>query len=78
MSGICTRVSCPNCGKQIGSEATEGGLRVRLGIVLISDDGEIHGPCPKCKSDVVLSSGGNVNKAIISRKRVGIRVLRKG
>lgn len=78
MSGTYTRVSCPNCGKQIGSDATEGGLRVRLGIILVDDDGTIHGPCPKCKGDVTLSSGGNLNKAIVSRKRVGIRVVRRG
>jgi len=78
MSGTYTRVSCCHCGKQIGSDATEGGLRVRLGIVLVSDDGTVHGPCPKCKGDVVLSSGGDVNKAIVHRRRVGIRVIRKG
>jgi len=46
-------IKCPHCSKSIGGAATEGGLRLRLGIVLIDpDDGAVHGPCPHCKADV--------------------------
>ena len=78
MSGTYTRIACPHCGKQVGGDATEGGLRVRLSIVLIADDGTVHGPCPKCKGDIALSSGGQVNQAIIATRRVGIRVIKRG
>lgn len=50
------RIVCPECGKSLGGLATEGGLRMRLGITLIDPaSGRIHGPCPQCKKDVTIA-----------------------
>ena len=72
---------CPNCNKKIGGESHEGETRVRLGIVLISKSGAIHGPCPHCKADVTLAHTADLVKALqepkpIERKRR--RIVRPG
>ena len=58
-------IRCPNCRKTVGGESTEGGLRVRVGIVLLDPEtGLVKGPCPHCKEPFVISKGGVIAKAI--------------
>lgn len=70
------RITCPHCYKSIGGPATEGGQRVRLGIVLIEDTGRIHGPCPICKGDVTIADNATLSKSLRPRVRLGVRVKR--
>ena len=66
-----SRIECPHCAKSVGGLSSEGGYRVRLGIVLIdSETGDISGPCPACKATIRLSSGGNLNKSILPKSVV--------
>lgn len=69
-------INCPHCRKSIGGEATEGGFRLRLGIVLLDPDtGTIHGPCPMCKSDIVVAESSKLSKSLrVSQPIPGIRV----
>lgn len=71
-------IRCPHCRKSLGGGATEGGLRLRLGIVLIDpDDGVVHGPCPSCKGDVIVASEANIPAQIAGQRRriiPGVRV----
>ena len=56
---------CPHCRKSLGSVSREGKLRLRLSVVLIDEDtGAISGPCGKCGSEVEVSSGGTLSKAV--------------
>jgi len=52
---------------------------LRLGIVLIDlEKGQIHGPCPYCKADVVVADDADLSKAVKPPRRIipGIRVKR--
>lgn len=71
------RISCPHCYKSIGGPATDGGQRVRLGIVLIEDDGRIHGPCPHCKSDVTIADNAQLSKALRPAVIPAVRLKRR-
>ena len=62
-------LKCPNCATKLGSPAHEGGTRIRLSIVVIDDDGTIHGPCAKCKRDVVVAHGGSIEKTLMQPER---------
>lgn len=70
------KINCPHCYKSIGGAATEGGQRLRLGIVLIGDDGCIHGPCPFCKGDVIVADNATLSKALRPQIRPGLRLKR--
>jgi endogenous inhibitor of DNA gyrase (YacG/DUF329 family) len=60
------KVCCPHCNKSIGGTAKDGGVRIRLGILLIDEDsGRIHGPCPQCKQDVVVGDNSGLNKCLL-------------
>jgi len=72
------KVSCPHCGKIVGGSATDGGMRIRMKIVLFDmDTGSVHGPCPRCKQDIVITHRSVINKdlfrgsAIVSRPSLG-------
>lgn len=74
-------VQCPHCCKSLGGPASEGGLRVRLGIVLVDQDtGRVHGPCPACKGDVTIADTAQLAKAmrgpVAPEPRPGIRLRR--
>jgi len=74
------KIRCPHCRKSLGGPANDGGLRVRVGIVLIDEGtGRVHGPCPFCKGDVDLVDGGTLSKSLHAAPRLvpGVRV-RKG
>jgi hypothetical protein len=71
------KIRCPHCCKSIGGAATDGGFRLRLGIVLVDpDNGEIHGPCPSCKQDVVVAVASALNKGLLANKPGVIPALR--
>ena len=58
-------IRCPHCRKSIGGGAQEGGLRLRVGIVLMDpESGSISGPCPYCKESVKISDGATLHKAM--------------
>lgn len=58
-------IKCPHCRKSIGGRATEGGFRVRLGIVLLDpESGIIKGPCPHCKRTIELTESAKISKNI--------------
>ena len=58
-------IRCPHCWKSIGGAAAGGGLRVRLGIVLLDPEtGAVSGPCPRCKATIQVSDGGTLAKAM--------------
>lgn len=64
------KVKCPHCAKSIGGPATEGGFRLRLGIMIVDPDaGTIHGPCTHCKQDVVVAYESTMNKALLHDNR---------
>ena len=75
-------IACPHCHKSLGGLATEGGLRLRLGIVLVDPTtGRVHGPCPACKGDVTVADSSQLTKALVSAvepssMRLGVRVRR--
>jgi hypothetical protein len=77
-------VKCLSCGRDIGGAATEGGVRVRVGIVLVDPStGRVHGPCPHCKADVEISAGGSIAKALMPdvpavRRRVIVPGIPRG
>ena len=56
-------IRCPNCMKSIGGRSEDGGLRIRVGIVLVDPAlGVIKGPCPHCKEIVPLADQAKLNK----------------
>jgi len=64
---MSTTIHCPHCRKSVGGSATEGGLRVRLGITLVDPaSGAIHGPCPFCKADIVVCDESKLSKSLES------------
>ena len=64
-------IDCPHCRKSIGGQAVEGGLRLRLGIILIDPtDGQLHGPCPHCKQDVVVAGSSNLAQGMRGSRRI--------
>lgn len=68
---------CPSCQRGIGGRTTEGdGWRVRLSITLIGDNGDLHGPCPHCKSDVIVAKSSGLSKALAEPADVPVLVLR--
>lgn len=69
-------IHCPHCAKSIGGSSSEGGFRVRLGIVLLDPDtGAVSGPCPHCKTTIEVSKGGELTKAFKPRRVVpGLRL----
>lgn len=54
------------------------GTRVRLGIVMVDDDGRVHGPCPKCKGDVTIANGATLSKSLTTQPVPGIPLGRWG
>ena len=58
------RLRCPHCVKAIGGRSREGGVRLRLSITLLDEDGTVHGPCPHCKGDVIVASDADLTKAL--------------
>ena len=64
-------IKCPNCNKSVGGKSTEGGYRVRLGILLIDPEtGVIKGPCPHCKKVFSVAEGASLSKNITTGKVV--------
>ena len=54
-------IRCPGCHRSIGGASSEGGLKVRIGIVLVDPEtGRVHGPCQRCGADVVVVTGGTM------------------
>lgn len=59
-------IECPHCRKSIGGNASEGGFKIRLGILIVDpDSGDVHGPCPFCKGDVKVAEGADLVKALV-------------
>ena len=66
------------CGAKIGNEASQGGLRIRgLAIILVKSDGTVHGPCQKCRADVVISQGGTLSKSVQAAMGTEVRPRRR-
>ena len=59
-------IKCPSCTKSIGGPSADGGLRLRVSIVLIDPaSGMIKGPCPHCKRIILISEGAKLTKALV-------------
>lgn len=57
-------IRCPSCAKSLGGLTREGDVRLRLAITLVKSDGTVHGPCPHCHADVVVTRGGTAEATI--------------
>jgi hypothetical protein len=70
---------CPHCEAAIGGSLEKGGHRIRgLAIMLVDDDGRVHGPCRECRGDVTISTGGDntivkSSSAVKDRKPAQVR-----
>ena len=61
---------CPCCRKSIGGRSREGtGHRVSMRVVLIDDDGAVHGPCPHCRADITIADGAELEKGLTPQRR---------
>ena len=59
-------IQCPGCRRTIGGRNTEGtGWRLRLSITLVDDNGDLHGPCPHCKQDVIVAKSAGLAKSLV-------------
>ena len=63
------KIMCPHCSRSVGGSATEGGMRIRMSIVLFDvDTGSVHGPCPYCKQDIVITHRSVINKELFDKR----------
>ncbi len=71
------KIRCPHCSRDVAQKASGGGIKVRLAITLVDEDGRVHGPCPRCKQDVTVGHGLEIAKTEGAGPKLGLAIRRR-